>query len=47
VGFTYLLRKHVSSAAKSCPSLLEKKVAPHLLRHYLPFRTMSCTGTPP
>jgi site-specific recombinase XerD len=46
VGFTYLLRKHVSSAARSCPSLLEKQVSPHLLRHYVPFRTMSCTGTP-
>src|SRR6201993_1744461 len=46
VGFTYLLRKHVSSAAKSCPSLLEKKVAPHLLRHYVPFRTMSSDGEP-
>jgi len=46
VGFTYILRKHVSSAAKTCPSLREKRVSPHVLRHYLPFRTMSCTGAP-
>src|SRR3984893_12893905 len=25
VGFTYILRKHVSSAAKTCPSLREKR----------------------
>src|SRR5271165_323840 len=47
VGFAYLLRKHVSTAAKCCPSLLEKQVSPHLVRHYLPFRTMSCNGDPP
>jgi integrase/recombinase XerD len=41
VGFTYILRKHVSIAAKTCPSLLGKQVSPHVLRHYVPFRTMS------
>jgi integrase/recombinase XerD len=44
VGFTYLLRKHVSSAAKSCPSLLEKKVAPHLLRHTCAMMIFQATG---
>jgi site-specific recombinase XerD len=46
VGFTYLLRKHVSTAIRTCPSLIGKQVFPHLLRHYLPFRIMSGSGTP-
>jgi hypothetical protein len=29
VGFTYLLRKHARTAARFCPSLLEKQVSPH------------------
>jgi site-specific recombinase XerD len=32
-GFEYVLRKHVAKAAKGCPSLLNKKVSPHTLRH--------------
>ncbi len=32
-GFEYILRKHVGSAAKDCPSLLLKRVSPHVLRH--------------
>jgi site-specific recombinase XerD len=32
-GFEYILRKHVGSAAKRCPSLLSKRVSPHVLRH--------------
>ncbi len=32
-GFEYILRKHVKTAAKTCPSLLEKRVSPHVLRH--------------
>lgn len=39
-GFEYVLRKHVKTAAKSCPSLLKKRISPHKLRHYLPFLTM-------
>jgi len=27
-------------------TLSEKNVTPHVLRHYLPFPIMSCTGTP-
>jgi site-specific recombinase XerD len=30
----FLLRKHVASAARSCPSLAKKRVSPHVLRHY-------------
>jgi site-specific recombinase XerD len=32
-GFEYILGKHIDAAAKSCPSLLEKRVSPHVLRH--------------
>ena len=32
-GFEYILRKHVRAAAKRCPSLLAKRVSPHVLRH--------------
>ena len=43
VGFAYVLSKHVQRAAQTCPSLVGKSVSPHVLRHYLPFLTMSCT----
>jgi site-specific recombinase XerD len=32
-GFEYILRKHVWTAAKQCPSLSSKHVSPHVLRH--------------
>lgn len=32
-GVQYLLAKHVASAEKQCPSLMEKRVSPHVLRH--------------
>lgn len=32
-GVQYLLRKHMEIARKSCPSLANKKVSPHVLRH--------------
>jgi len=40
-GVQYILSKHVSAARKTCPSLKAKRVSPHVLRHYLPFLTMS------
>jgi site-specific recombinase XerD len=42
-GMHYLLSKHVAAAADICPSLKAKRVSPHVLRHYLPLLTMSCT----
>ena len=39
-----LVEKYISIAAEKCPSLKRKNVSPHALRHYLPFRTMSCRG---
>ena len=41
-GFEYILSKHAQVAATSCPSLSTKRISPHVLRHYLPFLTMSC-----
>jgi len=40
-GFAYVLRKAVKTASKTRPELLDKQISPHVLRHYLPFRTMS------
>jgi site-specific recombinase XerD len=40
-GVQCLLAKHVAAAAATCPSLKRKRVSPHVLRHYLPFLTMS------
>src|ERR1700730_1578214 len=46
-GLNYILQQAVRRAADaSCPSLLTKRVTPHLVRHYLPFRTMSCNEEP-
>ncbi len=42
-GFEYILQKHVKTAAHVCMSLQKKRVSPHVLRHYLPFLTMSCS----
>jgi site-specific recombinase XerD len=40
-GVQHLLARHVAKARKHCASLRKKRVSPHVLRHYLPFRTMS------
>jgi site-specific recombinase XerD len=32
-GFEYILSKHVAAAAKGSPSLMTKRVSPHVLRH--------------
>ena len=40
-GVDHLLRRAVAAAVAACPSLGSKKVSPHVLRHYLPSRTMS------
>ena len=33
--FQYLIDKHVAVASQDCPSLAEKRVTPHVLRHTL------------
>jgi integrase/recombinase XerD len=45
-GARLILRKHVERAAQALPFLKRKRIHPHSLRHYLPFLTMSGTGTP-
>lgn len=32
-GVEYLLRKHVTAAREKCPTLVSKRVSPHVLRH--------------
>ena len=40
-----LVARHAHAAASTCLSIAEKKVTPHVLRHYLPFLTMSRLAT--
>jgi integrase/recombinase XerD len=40
-GVAYLLSKHLQTAREQCDSLRGKRVTPHVLRHYVPFRPMS------
>ncbi len=42
-GFDYVLKKHVRTAAKHHPSLLEKRVSPHVLRHTCAIVTLQAT----
>jgi site-specific recombinase XerD len=42
-GFEYTLRKHVQTAAKSCPSLATKRVSPHILRHTCALTVLQAT----
>lgn len=42
-GFEYILRKHVRRAAESCPSIREKRVSPHVLRHSCAMHTLNAT----
>lgn len=44
-GFSYIVKKHARVATQQCSSLSKKEIAPHVLRHYLPFLTMSCRAT--
>ncbi len=43
-GFAYVLRKHVAVAAVKCPSLANKRVSPHTLRHTCALATLRATG---
>jgi len=42
-GFEYILRKHVRTAATSCPSLSKKRVSPHVLRHTCALTVLQAT----
>jgi len=39
-----LVQKHTAVAGRTCESLIGKRVSPHVLRHYVPFRTMLSAG---
>lgn len=43
-GIRYLLAKHVATAAARQPSLAEKRVTPHVLRHTCAMHTLQATG---
>lgn len=42
-GFEYILRKHALTATKRCPSLLTKRVSPHVLRHTCALTVLQAT----
>jgi site-specific recombinase XerD len=43
-GFEYILRKHVKTATKTCPSLIKKRISPHKLRHTCAMIALRATG---
>lgn len=43
-GFAYILKKYVKQASESCPSLKEKKVSPHVLRHTCAMVALAATN---
>ncbi len=45
-GVQYLLKKHRMMASRKCPSLKNKRVTVHRLRHYAGFRTMPGKARP-
>ena len=42
-GAEYILRKHTRSATATCPSLKDKRVSPHVLRHTCAMNTLVAT----
>lgn len=42
-GFEYILRKHAATAADNCPSILKKRVSPHVLRHSCAMAVLAAT----
>jgi site-specific recombinase XerD len=42
-GFEYVLKKHTTTASKRCPSLLDKRVSPHVLRHTCAMTILAAT----
>jgi len=42
-GFEYILEKHVAIAARKVPSIIGKRVSPHVLRHTCAMHTLQAT----
>jgi integrase/recombinase XerD len=43
-GFEYILRKHARAATERCPSLQQKHISPHVLRHTAAMLVLQATG---
>jgi integrase/recombinase XerD len=43
-GFEFVLEKHVQVAADRCPSLKQKRISPHVLRHTAAMLILQATG---
>ena len=43
-GFEWLLRKHAIAAREPCPSLQDKRISPHVLRHTCALNILQATG---
>lgn len=43
-GFEYLIAKYAAMATESCPSLRNKRVSPHVLRHTCALNILQATG---
>jgi hypothetical protein len=41
-GVHELVARYAEVAAEKIPSLKAKRISPHVVRHYVPFLTMSC-----
>ena len=42
-GFEYIFAKHVQTAMKDCPSLADKRISPHVLRHTCALTVLQAT----
>ena len=42
-GFEYILEKHVRTASQRCPSLANKRISPHVLRHSCALTVLEAT----
>ena len=43
-GFEYILSKHAKQAAADCPSLAQKRISPHVLRHTCALTVLQATN---